>query len=259
MDSETGLYYYGARYYDPCLGLWYGVDALTEKSPNIGSYLFCHANPLMRIDIDGNWDVKVHLYKDRSKYGYGIAVVTDNHGNEIFRFKVRAEGARGHNRMKSGADTPLGTYDIPDNPWMSGGDRAAYGPNVRLSMVGVSGEIIDSKRTNIRIHGGRQEYQDENGDWKPVADPKLKKTYGCLRAYDTDIFEFKQVIDNLEDSDMPGVVVIVDDLEENVYPKSNSYIEVDVRYEIPDGTEENSSYDWIPTSVWNWNASISSE
>lgn len=26
LDSETGLYYYGARYYNPKLSIWYGVD-----------------------------------------------------------------------------------------------------------------------------------------------------------------------------------------------------------------------------------------
>jgi len=40
FDQETGLYYYGARYMNPITGLWYGVDALTEKYPSIGGYVF---------------------------------------------------------------------------------------------------------------------------------------------------------------------------------------------------------------------------
>ena len=54
LDSETGLYYYGARYYEPVLALWYGVDALTEKYPNMGGYVYCAGNPLGIIDPDGN-------------------------------------------------------------------------------------------------------------------------------------------------------------------------------------------------------------
>ena len=54
-DSETGLYYYGARYYEPGVGLWYGVDALTEKSPNIGANVYCFSNPIRLTDPDGNW------------------------------------------------------------------------------------------------------------------------------------------------------------------------------------------------------------
>ena len=36
FDEETGLYYYGARYMNPRTGLWYGVDPLAEKHPEIG-------------------------------------------------------------------------------------------------------------------------------------------------------------------------------------------------------------------------------
>ena len=31
FDEETGLYYYGARYYDSRLSMWYGVDALAKR------------------------------------------------------------------------------------------------------------------------------------------------------------------------------------------------------------------------------------
>ena len=54
-DSETGLYYYGARYYEPTLAIWYGVDALAEKCPNIGAYVYCFSNPVRLTDPDGNW------------------------------------------------------------------------------------------------------------------------------------------------------------------------------------------------------------
>jgi RHS repeat-associated protein len=53
QDAETGLYYYGARYYEPNIGLWYGVDKLTEKYPNMGGYVYCVGNPIMLTDPDG--------------------------------------------------------------------------------------------------------------------------------------------------------------------------------------------------------------
>lgn len=31
LDDETGLYYYGARYMNPVVSIWYGVDPLLEK------------------------------------------------------------------------------------------------------------------------------------------------------------------------------------------------------------------------------------
>lgn len=53
LDEETGLYYYGARYYDPRVSLWLGVDALTEKFPNKSAYSYCANNPIKLIDPDG--------------------------------------------------------------------------------------------------------------------------------------------------------------------------------------------------------------
>jgi RHS repeat-associated protein len=31
LDQETGLYYYGARYYDPQISMWYGVDPKADE------------------------------------------------------------------------------------------------------------------------------------------------------------------------------------------------------------------------------------
>ena len=54
FDEETGLYYYGARYYDSRLAMWYSVDALAEKYPNMGGYVYCAGNPVKLVDVDGN-------------------------------------------------------------------------------------------------------------------------------------------------------------------------------------------------------------
>ena len=53
FDEETGLYYYGARYMNPVTNLWYGVDALTEKYPTIGGYVYCVGNLIKFVDLDG--------------------------------------------------------------------------------------------------------------------------------------------------------------------------------------------------------------
>ncbi|MBK8488305.1 MAG: RHS repeat-associated core domain-containing protein [Chitinophagales bacterium] len=222
-DAETygegNAYDFGARIYDSRLGRWMSVDPEAVLYPGFSSYHFVRNNPILRIDPSGKWDITVHAYKDRTKYGYGIAIVTDRHGNEVMRFKVRLEGTAGSDRMVKNSDTPLGTYDIPDNnPWISGGDRNSYGPNPRLALIPESGEIKDSNRDLIRIHGGRQEtYNRETGEWEPVDDPTLKKTHGCMRCYDDDIKTLKEVTDQLEANDaneFGGKLKIVDDLEE---------------------------------------------
>ncbi len=53
LDEETGLYYYGARYYDPRVSLWLSTDPLQEKYPNISTYAYTFQNPVKFIDPTG--------------------------------------------------------------------------------------------------------------------------------------------------------------------------------------------------------------
>ncbi|MFV0530086.1 MAG: RHS repeat-associated core domain-containing protein [Flavobacteriales bacterium] len=54
LDEETGLYYYGARYYEPRISLWLSVDPLAEKYPNVSPYAYVVNNPIIYTDPDGN-------------------------------------------------------------------------------------------------------------------------------------------------------------------------------------------------------------
>ena len=58
FDEETGLYYYGARYYDPRLSLWISTDPLQEKYPHINSYCYTANNPILFVDPDGKAIIK---------------------------------------------------------------------------------------------------------------------------------------------------------------------------------------------------------
>ena len=59
LDEETGLYYYGARYMNPRLSIWYATDPMQEKYPNISSYAYCAGNPLANIDDDGKDVIRI--------------------------------------------------------------------------------------------------------------------------------------------------------------------------------------------------------
>ena len=54
FDEETGLYYYGARYYEPKVSLWISVDKLSEEDLKISSYCYTDNNPIKYLDPDGN-------------------------------------------------------------------------------------------------------------------------------------------------------------------------------------------------------------
>lgn len=52
FDEETGLYYFGHRYYDPTTGQWLSRELLGE-SESINLYSYCHNDPLNNVDVLG--------------------------------------------------------------------------------------------------------------------------------------------------------------------------------------------------------------
>lgn len=58
LDMETGLYYFGARYYDPELSVWMSVDPMAEKYPGWSPYNYTLLNPVKLVDPDGNFPVE---------------------------------------------------------------------------------------------------------------------------------------------------------------------------------------------------------
>ena len=81
LDTETGLYYYGARYYNPSTALWLGVDPLASKYPGVSPYVYCMSNPVKYVDPDGRaWEypdgtpiekhdnIKVYIFYDSEDF-----------------------------------------------------------------------------------------------------------------------------------------------------------------------------------------------
>lgn len=59
-ESVTGEYDYGARlHFAPGL-LWTVPDALADKTPNVSPYVFCNANPVRNIDLEGKLTIFVN-------------------------------------------------------------------------------------------------------------------------------------------------------------------------------------------------------
>jgi len=73
-DVETGLDYFGARYYNSSIGLWHSVDPLAAKYPGWSPYNYVLNKPLMAVDPDGRsaWDIVkgfVNSLKDNNTFG----------------------------------------------------------------------------------------------------------------------------------------------------------------------------------------------
>lgn len=58
FDAETGLYYYGARYYDPTIGRFISPDSVVPNPfnpQNLNRYTYCNNNPLSYTDPNGHF------------------------------------------------------------------------------------------------------------------------------------------------------------------------------------------------------------
>ncbi len=49
----ANLSYFGARYYMPELSIWSAVDPLADETPSWTPYHYCHNNPIVLVDPDG--------------------------------------------------------------------------------------------------------------------------------------------------------------------------------------------------------------
>lgn len=57
LDDETGLYYYGARYYDPTIGRFISPDSIVQAPMDpqtLNRYSYCRNNPVIYTDPSGN-------------------------------------------------------------------------------------------------------------------------------------------------------------------------------------------------------------
>ncbi len=52
-DSETGLSYFGSRYYSSDLSIWLSVDPMSGKYPSLSPYVYCADNPVKLVDPNG--------------------------------------------------------------------------------------------------------------------------------------------------------------------------------------------------------------
>ena len=54
-DLETGLSYFGSRYYSSDLSIWLSVDPQAAKYPSLSPYVYCADNPVKLVDPNGEY------------------------------------------------------------------------------------------------------------------------------------------------------------------------------------------------------------
>jgi len=108
-DRETGLSYFGARYYDPVVGRFMGVDPKAFSAEDIYSfnrYAYANDNPHKFVDPDGKNPVLLWLIRATGA-GYAAGVLADAAGQYAAWGSVDWGLAMASSAAKAGAEAGL--------------------------------------------------------------------------------------------------------------------------------------------------------
>ena len=144
LDPETGLYYYGARYYDPVLSRWISADPILEKylptgnkeqdaklpgmggvfaSANLSMYSYAWNRPVIMKDPDGNFTNPVEIMTIRSHQGDNL----NPRSNTFGMVRTNRDGTpRPHQGIDLRAVNATKTFAVGDGQ-IVGIDRAGNG------------------------------------------------------------------------------------------------------------------------------------
>lgn len=134
--DEPGLYYFGARWYDPELGLWISPDpAHSEMSP----YAYVGGDPMNYIDPYGLW-----------KFGAGLTIGYDSDNGFNIGVGVAADFDAGFISMNVDASQ---SYGFESESWTS---TASAGGGVHLGIVDANAYAGGSynTKTGYSVFGG---------------------------------------------------------------------------------------------------------
>ena len=82
-DPETGLSYFGSRYYSSDLSVWLSVDPMAAKYASLSPYVYCANNPVKLVDPNGREITLETIYKKDAN---------GNDTKEIERYNIRITG-----------------------------------------------------------------------------------------------------------------------------------------------------------------------
>ncbi len=119
-DAETGLYFYGARYYDPVLGRFISADSIIpypNDPQSFNRYSYCRNNPIIYTDPSGHTPILAFLADLLGKLLWGAIIsLADTTINHKSGPDIRVDiGTNGSNvSAAGGSTTTAGGSATPD-------------------------------------------------------------------------------------------------------------------------------------------------
>lgn len=161
FDDETGLYYYGARYYEPRLSIWMSTDPMEEDFPYASTYHYTLNNPIRYIEYDGNTFGDFHT--STITYQYGAFRIDLSRLHRVVRneIKARNENPAYWNLGEIGINLTVGQFKpvipTPANVELSldntyGATDPGYSPNrIKTQAVNAKSTGLPDRRVKPRM------------------------------------------------------------------------------------------------------------
>jgi RHS repeat-associated protein len=186
-DLDTGLVYFGARYYDATLGVWLSVDPLVDMYPDLSPYVFVGGNPITRVDPDGRFFKAIAKAIGKLFSGAGRRQDPQQRGarggrSSEDRPKLKRSnasrsltgnsrpggGGRHYDRIQlrppSGQLGSRGSFRAAGSVGRGGGENIYS--NVGLRMSGGGGNPYDGVQAPLRPGGGGNPYDAVNSSFR---------------------------------------------------------------------------------------------
>ncbi len=147
LDGEDGLYYYGARYYDPKLARFISADTIVPKPfypISLNRYAYTYNNPIVLKDLDGHapndywnsyyWDYSYNSYQNTyyNSYSYSYSYSNYTYNNYSYSSNYSSMFNSPVNNSSSILYQNNNSYRTSDNVfydssgWLNGYEQHSY-------------------------------------------------------------------------------------------------------------------------------------
>jgi RHS repeat-associated protein len=162
QDEATGLQYFGARYYDPAIGRFMGIDSVGFDESNLHSFnrfAYGNNNPYRYIDLDGKSATEAFLILGVSAIIVGNALANCKDCRQSLADLWRRFSSNLHNEAEEPNETP-GTGGKVTSP---GNDASSNKPSEGAGSVEKPRGIPENWREEpTKGEGGRQWVNPDN-------------------------------------------------------------------------------------------------